>query len=224
MNRPADWKACLVRRLVVVLLCAGCWSSLAQVSLSVRGLTRNGVLSWTNAVLTTEPVYQVVASTNLPGGWLHRAYVTNQSATTITNRPPHPSFYKVGWIGDTPTPYSYVYDEGFGEATVVGTFQLTFVPGLNLGTWSCQELFSVYGDHPVGNGTFVGGGITVTNNIHFVRLLLTPQFGDSGTFLEGMMQVGSIDGKAAYTGFSGTVYQNGIAGPSSIGTFTATRQ
>jgi hypothetical protein len=195
-----------------------------QNPMRVRGLTQGGLLTWTNNVLTTAPVYDVVVSTNLPGNWVHYAYVTNQNSLTITNPPVRPSFYKVGWIGDTPTQYSYVYDEGFGEATVIGTFNLTFVPGLNLGTWSCQEVYSVYRRHPVGNGTFVGGGISVSGNTHSVRLLFTPLFGDSGTFLEGVMQVGTVNGNPAYTGFSGTVYENGIAGPSPIGTFTATRQ
>ena len=191
------------------------------------GFGRTGAARWTNDVLTTQPVYEILRAPTVTGAWTHFFFVTNANLTTITNALGGSAggiFHKLNWISDTQTVFNYVFDEGFGVPAVIGQLNLTFVPGPNLGVWFCAETgFAMNHRHPTGSASFAGGGVTVTSTNHFVRLNFTPIGGDSGVYLEGPMQLGMTNGRPIYTGFSGTVFENGIVGPSPIGTFTATR-
>ena len=190
------------------------------------GFGKSGAASWTNDVLTTRPVYQILRSPTVTGAWTHFFYVTNAHATTITNALGTSGgeiFHKLAWISDTQTVFNYIFDEGYGMPAVIGQLNLTFVPGPGLGVWFCAEINSVDHRHPTGSASFAGGGIIVTPTNHFVRLNFTPLAGDTGVFLEGPMQIGLTNNRPIYTGFAGTVFENGIVGPSPIGTFTATR-
>ncbi|HEY0550356.1 MAG TPA: hypothetical protein VGF13_12205 [Verrucomicrobiae bacterium] len=192
----------------------------------IGGFGSTGAVRWTNEIPTTQPVYEILRASTVTGAWTHFFYVTNASSTTITNAlgvSPSAIFHKLAWIGDTQTVFNYVFDEGFGQPAVIGQLKLTFVPGPNLGVWFCAEVGSVNHRHPTGSAPFAGGGVTVTPSNHFVRLNFTPIAGDSGVYLEGSMQLGMTNGRPVYTSFAGTVFENGIVGPSPIGTFTATR-
>lgn len=192
---------------------------------TLGGFDSSGAIRWTNDVATTRPVYEILRASTVTGPWTHFFYATNTSSTTITNAlgtSPSAIFHKLAWINDTQTVFDYVFDEGFGQPAVIGQLYLTFVPGPNLGVWFCGNVGSVNNRHPVGSAAFAGGSVTVTTN-HFVRLNFTPIAGDSGVFLEGFMQLGMTNGRPIYTSFAGTVFENGIVGPSPIGTFTATR-
>ncbi len=192
----------------------------------IGGFGKSAVARWTNDIPTTRPVYEILRAANATGAWTHFFFVTNISSTTITNAlgaSVGEIFHKLAWISDTQTVFNYVFDEGFGMPAVIGQLNLTFVPGPNLGVWFCAEVGSVNHRHPTGNAAFAGGGVTVTPTNHFVRLNFTPIAGDSGVYLEGPMQLGMDNGRPIYTSFSGTVFENGFAGPSPIGTFTATR-
>ena len=190
------------------------------------GFDSTGAMRWTNDVPTRQPVYEILSVSTVTGAWTHFFYITNANSTTITNAlgtSPSAIFHKLAWISDTQTVFNYVFDEGFGAPAVIGQLNLTFVPGPNLGVWFCAEVGSVNHRHPIGSAPFAGGGVTVTTNNHFVRLNFTPIAGDSGVYLEGQMQLGMTNGRPIYTSFAGTVFENGIVGPSPIGTFTATR-
>lgn len=189
------------------------------------GFGASGVLQWSNSIPTTQPVYEIMRGNTVMGAWTAGVFVTNQHSAVVTNSLAGAGqvFHRVRWVNDTSTRFDYVFDEGYGVPAVIGQLNLTFVTGPNLGTWLCAEYLSVDERHPTGTGNFVGGGITVTPTNHLVRLVFTPLVADSGVYLEGVMQLGTQSGRAIYTGFSGTVYENGFAGPSSIGTFTATR-
>jgi len=189
----------------------------------VDGFNRNGALKWTNDVLTTAPVYEIFRSTTVTGAWSHLKFVTNQTSSSATNPLTAAEFYKIGWVKDAETTFDYMFDEGYGVPSVVGQLKLTFVPGPTLGTWSCDDFLMVDYLHPIGNGQFVSGGIFIDQGSHAVALAFTPVVADSGVFLVGDMDIGNVGGRPAYTGFSGYVYINGIAGPSEIGFFSATR-
>jgi hypothetical protein len=191
----------------------------------IRGFNATGVTRWTNDIPTTAPVYQILRASNVTGAYSHFFFVTNVTSTTITNTLSAGGggvFHKLAWISDTQTVFNYVFDEGNGPV-IIGQLNLTFVPGTNLGVWFCAEIGPSSDRHPTGMASFAGGGITVTPTNHSVRLNFTPVAGDSGVFLEGLMQLGMTNGRPIYTSFSGTVFENGVAGPSAFGTFTATR-
>lgn len=191
------------------------------------GFGRSGATRWTNDVPTTRPVYEILRASTVTGAWTHFYFVTNVHSTIITNAlvsSPSAIFHKLAWISDTQSVFNYAFDEGFGTGpAVIGQLNLTFVPGPGLGVWFCAEVGSVNRRHPTGTAPFAGGGVTVTSTNHFVRLNFTPVAGDSGVYLEGQMQLGMTNGRPIYTSFAGTVFENGIVGPSPIGTFTATR-
>jgi hypothetical protein len=192
----------------------------------IGGFGPTGAARWTNDIPTTQPVYDILRASTVTGAWTHFFYVTNAHSTTITNALgafPGNIFHKLVWISDTQTVFNYVFDEGFGQPAVIGQLKLTFVPGPNLGVWFCAEVGSFNHRHPTGSASFAGGGVIVTPTNHFVRLNFTPIAGDSGVYLEGPMQLGMTNGRPIYTSFAGTVFENGIVGPSPIGTFTATR-
>lgn len=193
----------------------------------IGGFGHRGTLEWTNEIHTTQPVYEMLRGSTVTGAWTHFLYITNRHSTTLTNvlgSSAGEIFHKLAWISDTQTVFNYAFEETQGFQSVTGQLSLTFTPGPNLGVWFCTETGQgTEHYHPTGSAAFPGGGISVTPTNHSVRLLFTPLVGDTGVFLEGVMQHGVTNGKSIYTGFSGTVFENRFVGSVTIGTFTATR-
>lgn len=193
----------------------------------IGGFGRAGVARWTNDVLTTQPVYEILRAPTVTGVWTHFFYVTNANSTTITNALGTSAgsiFHKLAWISDTQTVFDYYLFDEVAGSSVIGQLNLSFVPGPGLGVWFCAYSPPVMNArHPTGSASFAGGGVTVTPTNHFVRLNFTPIAGDQGVYLEGAMQLGTNNGRPIYTSFAGTVFENTISGSNPIGTFTATR-
>jgi len=89
------------------------------------------------------------------------------------------------------------------------------------GTWQFQEDgFCLDGDHPTGNGNFLGQFDSYTVAPHHVRLYLSP--GPEASYLDAFLQSTIVNGTCMYTGMVGTVVQGGIVS-NDLGPFTARR-
>lgn len=211
--------------LVALTLFAGIASFAAELAppttVRIQSLGRNDWLRWTNDVLTTAPVYDVLGSSSPAGPWLRAATVTNQLSAPISAAT---AFYKIAWVKDATTTFDYAFDEGYGFTAVAGQLNASFVPGAALGSWSCEDILMFDYQHPTGNGSFTKGNIYVEGNTHYVVLAFTPISDNSGVFLYGQLSIGTVNGKPAYTGFSGYVYRGGWIGADVIGEFVATRR
>lgn len=179
-------------------------------------------LTWTNQICANVPVYQVLRSMVVTGDWQHFFFVTNAQSTVLTNSLGTNGgsvFHKLDWVADSPMVFSYEFDEGNGLGPcVTGELRVFFRA---LGTWEFEDDGFCVGDaHVTGNGTLHTRDIDWTSP-HMARFDLTS--GVNNQFLEATLQSTVTGGQCVYTGMMGTVYQNGFAGATPIGTFNARR-
>jgi hypothetical protein len=184
------------------------------------------LLTWTNRVCANRPVYEMLRTTTVTGGWQHFFFVTNASSATLTNSQGTGIggvFHKLRWAGDTPMVFSYQFDEGYGAGPCVsGELRISLANLPAPGTWQCQENGLCFdGLHPTGNGNLGRGWVDWTASPHRARFFFNG--GPEGTYLEGILQGAITNSQCVYTGMVGTVYESGFAGTTELGTFTARR-
>jgi hypothetical protein len=185
--------------------------------LSVSGLDQAGNLAWTNRLCPNQPVYEVLTSGSPAGPWEHFAFVTNEHRIQIpapASSAAPAAFFKIAWVDETPTEFDYVFDEGYGVPAVSGKLSVRLLS--RAGFWRFDDLASVDGIHPTGTGQV---RLILWDAQNGLRVWLTGPV--EGAFLEGVLNRATKDGSCVYSSYSGTVYQDGFAGPSPIGTFNA---
>ena len=169
------------------------------------------------------PVYEVLRSTVVTGNWQHFFFVTNAQSATLTNSLGTNAgtvFHKLNWIGDSPMVFSYEFDEGNGFGPcITGELRISLRA---LGTWQFNDDGFCFDEiHVTGSGTVRLRTISWGRLPHVAEFDLTPP--PDSQFLEATLQTGLTGGQCVYTGMVGTVYQNGFAGATPIGTFKARR-
>ena len=198
-----------------VVLQVSCFAQLVRITQSGR----TGTLTWSNALCTTTPIYQIVRSSSVTGPWTHVAYVTNQTTYNILNVIPsgNSAFYRVAWTNDTPVVMEYVYYEDDFPA-VIGELTLNFAS--LRASWSFEDTGLSSGIHPVGAGS---GPIGFTSDLRTWAIILRQSFDDS-VFISGSLQSSSTGSGCEYSAYSGLAYWVTSFGTEMIGDFVALKQ
>jgi len=80
----------------------------------ITSYDRNVTLVWTNALCTTDPVYEVLRANAVCGPWQHVAYITNQNSFQLSEPLPFQSraaFYQIAWVKAAPVTLDYIFEE-----------------------------------------------------------------------------------------------------------------
>lgn len=189
--------------------------------LTLTGFDRNGLLSWTNHLCTTRPVYEVLGAGSPTGTWAHVAFVTNQTSVLTALPAPNTSrFYQLRWADDAPLQLNYEYDEGLGMEcpAAIGTLSLTFHSFQQAGTGVFSlTACSLFDEHPEGTKQLLGVWYGVDQLAIFLET--SP---DNRVWLEGEIERSSPSGTCSFTRYSGIVWAETFTEVLPIGTFIAT--
>jgi hypothetical protein len=187
-------------------------------NLGISQLDRNGLISWTNSLCAVEPVYELLKASSPTGMWQHVSFVTNNGSLQLTNivtAQTNMAFYKLRWVSEGSLAFNYEFDEGYGWTAVMGVLRFGFnLPQPGAWPWHFEDVGSLDGIHPTGDGAVTRMELTPQGR-HRVWLIGPPE----GVYLEGTLVKSPND--CSYTRYSGSVYLQGFAGPSLLGTFTA---
>jgi hypothetical protein len=186
--------------------------------IGITGFCADGTLCWTNRLSTAQPVYEVLSASAVTGQWAHVAFVTNQTATVVTNPPGGAVFYRVAWVDGAPLVFDYSFDEGYGCAAVTGRLTLTLWSKSEPGAWGFgpSECYLNRG-HPVGVGRV---GLPRLEGDRLQLYLTAPIEG--GVFLDGLLEQTNTVAGCVLVGYAGTAFQVLLSGDAvSIGTFVA---